>query len=176
MKLLLLLHYLVYRRSSNRDLIDADLNRWVEQHNIKKNAFIKAMSTYPAFRSLFYYRTPNSPFIRILRLLYPGEKTLRIFAKEIGPGLYIQHGQNTTIGGYIGSGCWINQNCSMAYTKHGLPTIGDDVFIFLGSNIVGPVKIGDRVKVGAGTTVVKDIPSDCTVVSSENRIIPHRNR
>lgn len=174
MKLFLWLHYIAYRRASQREVIDADLNRWAEVHNIKGNPFFRVMSTFPAFRSLFYYRLGKTRAARLLAFLYPGEKTLRLYAKRIGPGLYIQHGQNTILGGYIGARCWVNQNCTLAYTRHGLPTVGDDVFIFVGATIIGPVTIGDRAKVGAGTTVVKDVPSDCTVVSAANRIIPNR--
>lgn len=174
MKLLLWLHYLAYRKAPQRDMIDADLNRWAEVHRLRGNPFFRIMSTFPAFRSLFYYRLGNTRVAKLLALLYPGEKTLRLYAKRIGPGLYIQHGHNTTLGGYIGARCWVNQNCTLAYTRHGLPTVGDDVFIFVGAIILGPVKIGDRAKVGAGATVVKDVPDDCTVVSAENRIISHR--
>lgn len=39
------------------------------------------------------------------------------------------------------------------------------------STILGGITIGDNVKIGGGTTVVDDIPSNTTVVSQKARII-----
>jgi serine O-acetyltransferase len=38
-------------------------------------------------------------------------------------------------------------------------------------SIVGPVKIGDNAKIGAGTVVIKDVPKDATSVGNPNRVI-----
>lgn len=41
-----------------------------------------------------------------------------------------------------------------------------------GSKILGPIKIGDNVKIGAGAVVLKDIQNNVTVVGvPSNRII-----
>lgn len=40
-----------------------------------------------------------------------------------------------------------------------------------GAILLGNIKVGDRAKIGAGTVVVKSIPSDCTVVGAHNKII-----
>ena len=37
--------------------------------------------------------------------------------------------------------------------------------------IVGPITIGNNVKIGAGTVVVDDIPDNCTVVGVKSRVI-----
>ena len=39
-----------------------------------------------------------------------------------------------------------------------------------GTKILGPIKIGDNVKVGANSTILKDVPSNVTVVGY-NRIV-----
>jgi putative colanic acid biosynthesis acetyltransferase WcaB len=51
------------------------------------------------------------------------------------------------------------------------PIIGNNVDI--GSNvcIIGPITIGDNVKIGAGSVVVKDVPADCVVVGNPARIV-----
>jgi len=69
--------------------------------------------------------------------------------------------QSTTIGTKKGCDGSINQSA---------PIIGDNVDI--GSNvvIVGPVKIGNNVSIGAGS-VVKDVPANATVVGNPARII-----
>lgn len=43
--------------------------------------------------------------------------------------------------------------------------------ISTGSKILGPVHIGDNVVIGANSTVLKDIPSNCVAVGSPARII-----
>ena len=75
---------------------------------------------------------------------------------KIGKGAIIH--QQVTIGGYKGS-----------------PTIGDNCFIGAGAKIIGPVKIGDNVKIGSNCIVVEDIPDNATVVMHKPRIIVKSN-
>lgn len=56
--------------------------------------------------------------------------------------------------------------------KEGVPVIGDDVFIGVNSTVLGPIKIGDRVRIGANTSVTTDVPSDCIAVGSPAKIYP----
>ena len=42
---------------------------------------------------------------------------------------------------------------------------------------MGPIKIGDNVKVGAGSVVLKTLPDNCTAVGVPiDRIIEHEKR
>jgi serine O-acetyltransferase len=41
--------------------------------------------------------------------------------------------------------------------------IGNNVSLSLGTIIVGKVKIGDNVKTGPNTVIIKDVPSNCAV-------------
>lgn len=45
--------------------------------------------------------------------------------------------------------------------------------MYLGANIciIGDIRIGNNVTVGAGTVVVKDVPDNCVVVGNPARII-----
>ena len=47
----------------------------------------------------------------------------------------------------------------------------DDITVGAGGKILGNCVIGDRVIVGANAVVVKDVPSDCTVVGVPAYII-----
>ena len=38
---------------------------------------------------------------------------------------------------------------------------------------MGPIKIGDNAKIGAGAVVLHDVPSDCTAVGMPAKIIRH---
>lgn len=54
-------------------------------------------------------------------------------------------------------------------------TIGDDCIIGAGAKIIGNVRIGNRVKIGANAVVVTDIPDDATAVGVPARIICRAN-
>ncbi|MGQ0456817.1 MAG: serine O-acetyltransferase [Hyphomicrobium sp.] len=73
----------------------------------------------------------------------------------IGKRMGIMH--NVTIGTNMGPGA---------------PVIGDDVFIGVNSTVLGPIKIGDRVRIAANTAVTTNVPSDSIVVGSPAKIYP----
>lgn len=50
------------------------------------------------------------------------------------------------------------------------PILGDRVSIGAGAKIIGPVKIGNDVTVGANAVVTKDVPDGATVVGINNVI------
>ena len=52
------------------------------------------------------------------------------------------------------------------------PIIGDDVFIGVNSTVLGPITIGDRVRIGANTAVSTNVPSDSVVIGSPAKIYP----
>ena len=61
-------------------------------------------------------------------------------------------------------------------SKHkGSPVIGDDVFIGANAIIIGGIKIGDRVRIGAGCTVFEDVPADATVLCNKPRVLLYNN-
>jgi len=92
--------------------------------------------------------------------------TLYIYTKDIGPGLFIQHGFATIISAQkIGQNCWINQQVTIGFLNDtDRPTLGDNVTIYAGAKVLGNVSIGDNSIVGANAVVVKDVPQNCTVV------------
>jgi serine acetyltransferase len=47
--------------------------------------------------------------------------------------------------------------------------LGDDVMLGIHSLVIGPLEIGDRVRIGAGAVVVKSLPHDSTIVSAPAR-------
>jgi len=53
----------------------------------------------------------------------------------------------------------------------GIPTIGDNVEINAGAVIVGPVHIGNYVRIGANAVVIQDIPDNCTVVGVPAKVV-----
>ncbi len=96
---------------------------------------------------------------------------------EIGRRVFIDHGDGVVIGEttIIGDDVTIYQGVTLGGTgkdtgkRH--PTIGNGVTIGAGAKVLGPIRIGDNCKVGAGAIVLKDVPSNCTVVGNPGRVV-----
>lgn len=95
----------------------------------------------------------------------------------LGRGLFIDHGMGVVIGetAIVGDYCLIYQNSTLGGTgketgkRH--PTLGNNVIVGAGAKVLGNIEIGDRVRIGAGSIVLRHVPSDCTVVGVPGRII-----
>lgn len=73
----------------------------------------------------------------------------------------------------IGDRCGVMHNVTIGTNMRGrAPIIGDDVFIGVNSTVLGPITIGDRVRIGANTAVTTNVPSDSVVVGSPAKIYP----
>ena len=95
----------------------------------------------------------------------------------IGEGVFIDHGTGVVIGetAIIGNYCLIYQGVTLGGTgkekgkRH--PTLGENVVVGAGAKVLGNILIGNDVRIGAGSVVLKDVPSDCTVVGIPGRIV-----
>ena len=86
---------------------------------------------------------------------------------EIGPGCLIVHVGPIPVVPWakIGADCAIHHVCTVgAGTKPGWPQIGDHVMLGCHSCVLGPVKVGNGAKIGAGAVVIKDVPPYTTAV------------
>jgi len=73
----------------------------------------------------------------------------------------------------IGDRCGVMHNVTIGTNmRDGAPVIGDDVFIGVNSTVLGRIRVGDRVRIGANTAVSTNIPSDCLVIGSPGKIYP----
>jgi serine O-acetyltransferase len=79
---------------------------------------------------------------------------------EIGPGFYLYHGHGTVLGkgARIGRRVLVCQGVSVARA-----TVGDDVRIWAGAQVVGGIMIGDRSEVSANAVVIGNVPPDVIV-------------
>ncbi len=59
----------------------------------------------------------------------------------------------------------------IGYTKVGKVSIGDNVFVGVGTIILPNTHIGNNVIIGAGTIVAKDVPDNTIVVGNPMRVI-----
>ena len=77
-------------------------------------------------------------------------------------------------GAKIGKNCTMYQGVTVGnIDMKTFPVIGDDVFIGAGAKILGNVKVGNHVKIGAGAIVVDDVPDNCTIVGPKAQVL-HR--
>lgn len=98
-------------------------------------------------------------------------------AAQIGAGVMIDHATGVVIGetATVGDNTTILHGVTLGGTgkesgdRH--PKIGKDVLIGAHTQILGNITIGDRAKIGAGSVVLRPIPSGATAVGSPAKII-----
>ena len=98
----------------------------------------------------------------------------------IGRRFFIDHGACVVIGetAEVGDDVTLYHGVTLGGTswnkgkRH--PTLADGVVVGAGAKILGPISIGERVRVGANSVVVKDVPADRTVVGVPGRIVDTR--
>ena len=104
-------------------------------------------------------------------------------AARIGSGFMIDHGMGVVIGETteIGENVTLYHDVTLGGRKmydengHKLekrhPTIKNNVIIGSGAQILGPITLGNNVKIGSNAIVIHDIPDNCTVVNKPAYII-----
>ena len=60
--------------------------------------------------------------------------------------------------------------------ERGSPVIGNRVDIGAGAKVLGPIRIGDDVAIGANAVVITDVPSNSIAVGVPARILPRKSR
>jgi serine O-acetyltransferase len=98
----------------------------------------------------------------------------------IGQRLFIDHGAGVVIGetAEIRDDVTLYHGVTLGGTswnkgkRH--PTLAAGVVVGAGAKILGPITVGERVRVGANSVVVKDVPADRTVVGVPGRIVDTR--
>jgi serine O-acetyltransferase len=153
--------------------------------------------TYPGVKAVFFHKIAHFFYIAgfdlIARII---SQTTRFFTGiEIHPGakigkkLFIDHGMGVVIGetSEIGNNVTIyhavtlggispsiNSNEQRNVKRH--PTIGDDVVIGSGAQIIGPVKIGNTSRIAANAVVVNDVPENSTMVGIPAKAVKVGNK
>jgi serine O-acetyltransferase len=161
----------------------------VFEHDPAAISTIEVLFAYPGFHArqlhrlahtLFKWHIPVLPRLvsHISRFLtgieiHPGAK--------IGEGLFIDHGMGVVIGetSDIGDNVTLYQGVTLGGTSHQRtkrhPTLGNNVVVGVGAQVIGNITIGDNTKVGAGSVVVTSVPANATVVGVPGRVVAIRN-
>jgi serine O-acetyltransferase len=93
---------------------------------------------------------------------------------KIGKRLNLPHGGFGTVivrSATIGDDAIIFHNVTIGMRKPGDIKIGDRVYIGTGAKLLGPLTIGNDVRIGAGAIVNFDVPDGATVVGPQAEII-----
>lgn len=92
----------------------------------------------------------------------------------IQPGVQIPHGHIVVNGGVqVGPNVVLSPFTTLGRVNTGAggPTIGAGVAIGTGAKVLGPVKVGNRARIGANSVVLTDVPAGATAVGVPARII-----
>ena len=136
------------------------------------------MRTCAYMRSRKVLRYSLYPFARFMlhRLTYKLGISISP-ATRIGSGFYIGHFGGIVVNdqSVIGNNCNISQGVTLGQVNRGkykgYPQLGDNVYIGPGAKIVGAVKVGNNVAIGANCVVTRDVPDGSVVVGIPGRVI-----
>ena len=97
---------------------------------------------------------------------------------EFGPGFVLVHATGVVINGMVrgGSNVYIYHQVTVGAATKDVPVLGDDVLIGAGAKVLGAIKIGNGVRIGANAVVVRDLPSNVTAIGIPARIVRTRSQ
>ncbi len=146
---------------------------------------LEVILTYAGFHALLAYRLAHWLKGRQIPLLPRAISQLARWltgieihpSAKIGARFFIDHGMGVVIGetAEVGDHVTLFQGVTLGGTgkergkRH--PTLGNHVVVGAGAKILGGITIGDNVKIGANSVVLKSVPPNSTVIGVPARII-----
>lgn len=164
--------------------IKSEINTFIDKDPAAKGS-LQVFFLYQGFHAIILHRIAHwlykhnvpvlprliSQFSRFLTgiEIHPGAK--------IGERFFIDHGMGVVIGetAEVGDDVLLYQGVTLGGTgkekgkRH--PTLGHNVVVGANATVLGAINIGDNVKVGAGSVVVRDVPNNTTVVGVPGRAV-----
>ena len=169
----------------------------IKKRDPAAKSILSIILTYPGVKAVFFHQISNffykAGFDLIARII---SQTIRFFTgieihpgAKIGKNLFIDHGMGVVIGetSEIGDNVTIYHNVTLGGSSPSIdserqrhekrhPTIGNDVVIGSGAQIIGPIKIGNNARIAANAVVVKDVPENATMVGIPARAVKLENK
>lgn len=171
-----------------KQLVFSDLYRYKAQRGLR--SLLNEVLFGESYKYVFWFRTcaytrSHSllrwlvfPFARMMMRKYQYRYGIDIpYTTAIDTGFYIGHifGIIVNSQSIIGKNCNISQGVTLGESNRGknkgFPTLGDNVYIGPGAKIVGAVRIGNNVAIGANCVVTKDVPDNAVVVGVPGKVI-----
>ncbi len=165
------------------DAIRRDIRAVLERDPAARSA-LEVLLCYPGVHALCFHRLAHAIWRRgwttSARLLSHVARFLTGIeihpAATLGPGLFIDHGMGVVIGetAEVGENVTLLQGVTLGGTslrrgkRH--PTLGDNVVVGAGAKIIGAFRIGDGSRIGAGSVVVREVPTNSVVVGVPGRV------
>ena len=169
----------------------------IKKRDPAAKSILSIILTYPGVKAVFFHQISNffykAGFDLIARII---SQTIRFFTgieihpgAKIGKNLFIDHGMGVVIGetSEIGDNVTIYHNVTLGGSSPSIdserqrhekrhPTIGNDVVIGAGAQIIGPIKVGNNSRIAANAVVVKDVPENATMVGIPAKAVKFENK
>ena len=155
-------------------------------------AFLLKLLVDPGYQCTFWMRAAAwlsahrvlrfglSQIVRLVLRHYSLKYCISIpWRTRIGAGFYIGHFGQIIVHdrSVIGRNCNISQGVTIGQAnrgpRKGHSIVGDNVYIGPGAKIVGSVRIGNNVAIGANCVVTKDVPDNAVVAGVPGRVISY---
>ncbi|MEP6490393.1 serine O-acetyltransferase [Microcoleus vaginatus GB2-A3] len=180
---------ILYNPNTARLNMFSDLQIIYERDPAARN-WLEVLFCYPGLQALFLHRiahwlySAGLPFVpRLISQLSRFLTGIEIHpGAKIGRGVFIDHGMGVVIGetAIVGDYAVIYQGATIGGTGKEIgkrhPTLGENVVVGAGAKVLGNIQIGNNARIGAGSVVLRDVPSDCTVVGIPGRIISRKKQ
>ena len=169
----------------------------IKKRDPAAKSILSIILTYPGVKAVFFHQISNffykAGFDLIARII---SQTIRFFTgieihpgAKIGKNLFIDHCMGVVIGetSEIGDNVTIYHNVTLGGSSPSIdserqrhekrhPTIGNDVVIGSGAQIIGPIKVGNNSRIAANAVVVKDVPENATMVGIPAKAVKLENK
>ena len=157
----------------------------VKENDPAARTSLEVLLTYPGVKALAAHRVSHFLWNHGFKLLARMHSQFWRFWTQIeihpgatiASGVFIDHGAGLVIGetAIVEKGVMLYHGVTLGVTgkdtgkRH--PTVREGALVSAHAQVIGPIEIGAKAKVGAGAVVVSDVPSDVTVVGIPAKIV-----
>ena len=157
----------------------------VKENDPAARTSLEVLLTYPGVKALAAHRVSHFLWNHGFKLLERMHSQFWRFWTQIeihpgatiASGVFIDHGAGLVIGetAIVEKGVMLYHGVTLGGTGKDVgkrhPTVREGALVSAHAQVIGPIEIGAKAKVGAGAVVVSDVPSDVTVVGVPAKIV-----
>ena len=157
----------------------------VKENDPAARTSLEVLLTYPGVKALAAHRVSHFLWNHGFKLLARMHSQFWRFwtqieihpGASIASGVFIDHGAGLVIGetAIVEKGVMLYHGVTLGGTGKDVgkrhPTVREGALVSAHAQVIGPIEIGAKAKVGAGAVVVSDVPSDVTVVGIPAKIV-----